>query len=274
MTAESALVDRERDNHRPHFSFPQPYNQATFMPDDRLRQQASSGDTAALENLLTGIFDDGQVEARVQLNRPKLQVILESPQPLDMKACIDRVSEAVAALSVEGLETLSIYSRQVGEYFPDWGQTLEGESWLASQPDYEFSSTENLVLGGLISRMRLTSYCLIGIGIALMTPGVLFFISGALQHVRGGVLVILPGLLQSFFPGILLLFDGVSKFLGSKKLALIVTTEGHDIEHLMAAVKLFRKSNGIMAWISGFSLAIAIVTVILFVPIFLALLEL
>ena len=251
-----------------------PPNQALTMPDDALYQRARAGDIAALETLLSGGFNDSRAQARVQIDRPKLQVILETTQPLEMEASTGQILETIANLSIQGIQTVSIYARRIGEYFPDWGQTSNLANLKLPLKDYEFTSSQNVSLNQLTHRMQMTSYCLIGIGLALMTPGILFFLSGAIEHVRGGAWVILPGLAQSLFPGLLLLVDGCSKLWGSRKLGLIVTTEGHDIEHLMSAVKLFRQTHGVMAWVSLFGFLFAILTAVLFLPIFFALLEL
>ena len=247
------------------------------MQDDGTRQLALQGNVPALESLLSHAFEQG-AQARVQRESLKLQVILESTQMLEMETSIDKVLSVLSDLSMDDDQTVSVYARRNGEYFPDWGQTsslkhLKTAANHTTANDYEFSSAQNASLGILTNRMRRTSYCLLGIGLALTIPGILFCLSGAIDRVQGGIWAVLPGLAQSFFPGLLLLIDGCSKLWGARKLGLIVTTEGHDIEHLMAAVKLMRRTHGIMAWVSMLGLAIAILTVLLFLPIFLALLE-
>ena len=244
------------------------------MQDDGIRQQAQQGNVAALENLLSRIFMQGEAQARVQRESSKLQVILESTQVLEMETSIDKVLSVLVDLAIDGVQTVSVYARRNGEYFPDWGQTSSLKHLNAMANEYEFSTAQNASLAILTKRMRQTSYCLLGIGLALTVPGILFCFSGAIDRVQGGMWAVLPGLAQSFFPGLLLLIDGCSKLWGSRKLESIVTTEGHDIEHFMAAVKLMRTTHGIMVWVSMLGLAIAILTVLLFLPIFLALLEL
>ncbi|MEL7084499.1 MAG: hypothetical protein AAGM36_08370 [Cyanobacteria bacterium J06597_1] len=253
------------------------------MQDDGTRQLALQGNVPALESLLSHVFEQGKAQARVQRESSKLQVILESTQMLEMETSIDKVVSVLAELSMDDAQTVSVYARRNGEYFPDWGQTssLKHLKMAANYPaansttrnKYEFSTAQNASLGILTNRMRRTSYCLLGIGLALTIPGILFCLSGAIDRVQGGIWAVLPGLAQSFFPGLLLLIDGCSKLWGARKLGLIVTTEGHDIEHLMAAVKLMRRTHGIMAWVSMLGLAIAFLTVLLFLPIFLALLQ-
>ena len=244
------------------------------MQDDEIRQQAQQGKVLALENLLSRVFAQGEAQARVQRESSKLQVILESTQTLEMETSIDKVLGVLSDLAIDGVQTVSVYARRNGEYFPDWGQTSPLENFHTAADEYEFSDEQNASLVILIDRMRRTSYCLLGIGLALTVPGILFFFSGAIDSVQGGMWAVLPGLAQSFFPGLLLLIDGCSKLWGARKLASIVTTEGHDIEHFMAAVKLMRKTHGIMVWVSMLGLALAILMVLLFLPIFLALLEL
>ena len=244
------------------------------MPDETLPQRARSGDIAALEALFSKEFEGAEVLAKVQIERPKLQVILETTQLLEMEASTSQVLETIANLSIQGIHTVSIYARRIGEYFPDWGQTSNLDGFTPPSNTYEFTSSQNRSLDRLTHRMKLTSYCEIGMGLALMTPGLLFFLSGAFQYVRGGTWVILPGLAQSVLPGLLLLIDGFSKLWGARKLGLIVTTEGHDIEHLMSAVNLLRRTHGVMAWVSLLGLLFAIITVILFLPIFFTFLEL
>ena len=244
------------------------------MPDETLTDRARSGDIAALETLFSREFKGAEVLAKVQIERPKLQVILETTQPLGMEGSTSQVLETITNLSIQGIQTVSIYARRIGEYFPDWGQTSTLGSVAFPSNTYEFTSDQNRSLERLTRRMNVTSYCAIGMGLALMTPGLLFFVSGALQHVRGGTWVILPGLAQSLLPGLLLLIDGLSKLWGAQKLRLIVTTEGHDIEHLMSAVNMLRRTHGVMAWVSLFGLIFAIITVMLFLPIFFTFLEL
>ena len=249
------------------------------MSDDTLRERARNGDVEALETLLSGLFGDSLAEARVKIEQAKLQVLLESTTPLDFESSVQRVLEAIADIAFDNVETVSVYSRRAGEYFPDWGQTaslteLDSSSPSRGDDGYEFSASQNLSFNKLIHRMRQTSYCLLGIGIALIVPGILFFASGALEHVRGGAWAIVPGLSMSFFPGLLLLIDGFSKLWGARQLSFVVTTEGRDIEHVMTAVNLFRKTHTVMAWVSAVALVWAIVTVVLFLPVFLALLQL
>ncbi|MGK7911518.1 MAG: hypothetical protein AB4050_08555 [Synechococcus sp.] len=249
------------------------------MSEDTPRERARNGDLEALETLLSELFGDEQAEARVQLEPSKLQVLLESTVPLDFESSLGAVLEAIADLAADNIETVSVYARRAGEYFPDWGQTtnlanLGSTSTRTNKGEYEFSANQNLSFSKLIQRMRQTSYCLLGIGIALIVPGILFFASGALEHVRGGVWVIVPGLSMSFFPGLLLLIDGFSKLWGARQLSFVVNTEGRDIEHVMTAVTLFRITHTVMAWVSAVALVWALVTVALFLPVFLALLQL
>ena len=244
---------------------------------DSLRQQAQAGDREALETLLSDLFANSQTQARVKLDSSKILVLLESTSLLEFQPSFERIRQTIVELAIPNLKTVSIYARQAGEAIPDWGASdrpLELSTAIPVGGEYEFSASQNLALDKLIHRMRQTSYCLIGIGIALILPGILFFASGAMEYVRGGAWAIVPGLSQSFFPGLLLIVDGGSKWWGARELNEIVATEGHDIEHVMTAVEMFRKTHTLMAWVSGAGLILAIATVILFLPVFLALLQL
>ena len=145
------------------------------MLDNGLCQRARAGEIAALETLLSESFKAALVQARVQIDRPKLQVILESTQPIDMEASTGQILETIANLSIQEIQTVSIYARRIGEYFPDWGQTSNLANLKFPLKNYEFTSSQNVSLNKLTHRMHMTSYCLIGMGLALMIPGALFF---------------------------------------------------------------------------------------------------
>ena len=114
--------------------------------------------------------------------------------------------------------------------------------------EYEFDAQENEVIGGLASAMRFV--------------GVVFIVLGILNSL-GGVVggINLPAMI-TLGQGVLLIVIGGWLIGGAGSFRDVVTTEGNDISHMMAALRKLRSVFTLQAWVLGIVIVLSIVLVI------------
>src|SRR5438045_3297930 len=102
------------------------------------------------------------------------------------------------------------------------------------QPEYEFNTEQNRLIGELASKMRL-------VGQFFLVLGVLAALLGLAQLREGGVGTIVSGILYALL--------GNWTIRAAAAFRVIVDTEGSDIRLLMDALVNLRKIYSLMYWL-------------------------
>lgn len=102
-------------------------------------------------------------------------------------------------------------------------------------PNYEFSSTEERLIGDLAGKMKFVSYFFIAIGILQIFAGLLR-------------ITVLEGI-STIINGIIYLFIGWWTYRSGASFGLVAKTRGHDIENLMNALKQLKNLYALVYWL-------------------------
>lgn len=121
---------------------------------------------------------------------------------------------------------------------------------MDAKPNYEFSSQENQELSGLVAQMSLFSWALMLGGPLVSCLG--FFADSLLRVIlESNSTQLTPAFMMVFLSGLVVTMLGLWLRKALQEFKSIVTTEGSDITHLMAALgqlRLFFRYGGVLAW--------------------------
>lgn len=105
---------------------------------------------------------------------------------------------------------------------------------------YEFNAEENVVIGVLSSQMQF-------VGLFSLAIGIFVIVAGLLSHHLGSIVS------GTFYAVI-----GIWTHRASVSLKKIVETRGHDLHHLLYALKDLRRFFGLLYWICLAALLLAL----------------
>jgi hypothetical protein len=114
--------------------------------------------------------------------------------------------------------------------------------------EYEFDASENEVISGLASAMRFV--------------GVVFIVLGAINSLGGVVGGATLAAMITLGQGILMIIIGAWLIGGAGSFRDVVTTEGNDISHMMAALRKLRSVFTLQAWVLGIVIILALVVIV------------
>jgi hypothetical protein len=117
----------------------------------------------------------------------------------------------------------------------------------AGSPQYEFSYTENSIIGNLGSKMSFVGLFMLGIG-------VFFFVSVIIRWVQSHYLEV--GLL---FLTLLFIVVGIWTHRAGREFRSVAETEGKDISHLMGAIENLLKLYTLLYILFFIALVFAII---------------
>ena len=97
-------------------------------PQPNLVELAKKGDARAIAALMNRSLQPKGITAKALLKDNCLQIMLESSQALNQQALVDFIRRGITNLSIESLQRMKIYGRQVGEEIPGWSESIELEA--------------------------------------------------------------------------------------------------------------------------------------------------
>ncbi|ACK73183.1 hypothetical protein PCC7424_4826 [Gloeothece citriformis PCC 7424] len=113
---------------------------------------------------------------------------------------------------------------------------------IGEPPNYEFSSTQERLIGDLAGKMKFVSYFFIAVGIIQIIAGFL-----QITYVEG---------ISSIINGIIYLFIGWWTYRSGSSFGSVAKTRGHDIENLMDALKQLKNLYTLLFWLLIIALVI------------------
>ncbi len=128
--------------------------------------------------------------------------------------------------------------------------------------EYEFSNSQNELIGDLAKKMNFVATLLIALGVLALIAGILSLISVFTEPGPEAISAAINGLIQGIFS----LLIGTWTKNAASAFKQIVSTAGTDIENLMIALGELRKLYTLQYWLSLIALifvAIAFVFVII-----------
>ncbi|MEL7036739.1 MAG: hypothetical protein AAFO04_14120 [Cyanobacteria bacterium J06592_8] len=126
-----------------------------------------------------------------------------------------------------------------------------------SLSEYEFSSSQNELVGDLAKKMNFVAILLILFGVLGIVAGVINLFNSIPTSNKMAVI------LNNFIQGLLSLLTGIWTKNAATAFQKIVTTVGTDIENLMIALGELRKLYGLQYWLIIIALVFFIVVLVI-----------
>jgi hypothetical protein len=109
--------------------------------------------------------------------------------------------------------------------------------------EYEFSSSQNELIGDLAKKMTFVATLSIVVGIVVLIAGIITLIAAFVEPIR------FPEAINALIQGIFFLLIGTWTRKAGLEFKRIVTTAGSDIENLMGALGELRKLYTLQYWL-------------------------